>query len=257
MLWWQYQPLLKKILYGGAFISLAAGLTSDNTGIITGVLFFLIFFTFAVLAPNKEIYGTNDKRWIYELTPHFIGRDRKIRLYLSFIGIFLILVAIYFLFQSLIDLNYTLAVVCGIIIIVLFSAWLANNPAYYNNLYITRKLVPLREETTTKEFYEKVKDIQTPFGKALMSFVPNRKEEVAVFRIIDFNWIVFFYCKNEEVRIEALNLDSDNLNLKEANWVILFTQQLANLFSYMENTGHLPDSQDLVKIFKLPYKDEK
>lgn len=257
MFWWRHQSNLRKILFFGGLMSLAAGISAGDRGIVGGTLLFFIFIILGTIIPNKRNITPEEKQWKKEITPHVYGSEKTMRTFLSIVSLILLVVCIFFLFRSLINLKYNLALITGFAAVFCFSSWVYLHPKYYNEIFTLQKIVPLRKPETINQFYEKVKDIPTPFGKPLMGFVEGIKAPVAVYRIIDFNWIVFFYIRNDEINIVARNMNfDDETNLKEADWVILFTQQLADLFSYIQNKQEIPDVNITTKIFKLPYEEK-
>ncbi len=250
MNWWNYQKNFKKILFAGAFISLAAGVSARGSGVIGGVLMFIIFFALGILLPDKRLKTPEEKEWNYLISPHYPKKEKRIHLYLSVVAIFLILVDIYFLFDSLIKNNYILIFVCSILLIILFTSWLLMNPKYYNEVYLTKKIIPIKGKTTTQEFYNRVSGIKTPFGTPLLGFVPGKENVVAVFRLVDIFWAVYYYVENDEIHIQAESLKEENFNPNDVKLVYQFTQDLANLFCFIENTNSLPEVDEIAKIFK-------
>lgn len=253
MLWWNYQSKLKKILYAGSFLSLAVGLTTQKIAIIIGVFSFIVLFLIAAFLPPKK--DSVDKDWYYTITPHFYNKGKKLNIILNIIAVILFTVAFYYLFDSLFYNNYILSIIIGMILSILFFLWLDLNPKYYNEIYVTKKIVPDRNNLTTRALYDLISTVSTPFGEPLLGFVPNFKEEVGVYRIIDIGWIVYFYTKDDFITIEAIALTKEALRSKEANWILLFTQQVADLISFVMNTTEVPDKEIAAKIFKLPYKE--
>lgn len=256
MFWWRHQSNLRKILFIGAFMSLAAGISAGDKGIVGGVLLFVIFLVAGTIIPNKRSKTPEEKQWKKKITPRVYGNERNMRMFLSIVSLGIAIISTFFLFRSLLNLKYNLALITGFAAVFCFSSWVYLHPKYYNEIFTLQKIVPLRKPETIAELYDKVKDIKTPFGQPLMGLVEGLKEPVAVYRIIDFNWIVFFYIRDNEIIIRARNLNTEDVNLKESDWVILFTQQLADLFSYIQNTEELPNTQVLSKIFKLPYIEQ-
>lgn len=253
MFWWRRQTVLKKVFYAGALMSLAAGISAGSKGITGGTLLFIVFLFIALLLPSKPKAKTEqEKAWNYVITPHVPKKNKLMQFIFSVIAIIIALIAVYFLLDFLLKENYAVALICCFVMVASLSSFVYLHPAIYNEFFSRTKIIPLDKKTNTKALFEEVSTIKTTYGTPLMGLVEGIKEPVAVYRIIDYNWIVFFYIKNDEIIIDSRYQSPDEMDMNETDWVLIFIQQLANMFSFIENTGNIPDDKEIAKLFTLP-----
>lgn len=253
MFWWKRQSKVKKVFYAGAALSLAAGVSAGKTAVIPGVFLSLILLFLALLLPNKPTGKTPQEReWNLLITPRVSGKDKVFRTILSIISLIFIFVSVFLLFRSLAAENYAMGLIYGFVLVAALSSWVYLHPTIYNEFFSRTKIIPLLRKTDLKKLYEDVSTIKTPYGTPLMGIIPGVKEPVAVYRIIDLNWIVYFYVHNDEIIIDSQYLGTQEMNMQEVDWVLIFIQQLADMFAFIENTGRMPDDEEIARLFKMP-----
>lgn len=250
MFWWQKQSAFKKAFYIGSLMSLAAGISAGSKGVTGGVVLSIAFLFIALLTPNENKPKTEEeKNWRSVITPRPAKKHKNLIHLLSIFAVILIIASLYFLINSLMNENYAVAIICGTLFVASLSSWVYLHPSVYNDFYLRNKIVPLQKETTTKALFDKVSSIKTPYGVPELSFIEGIKEQVGVYRLIGYNWVVFFYVHNDEIIIDSRYLNTQEISYKEHERVFIFIQQLANMFSFIENTGEVPDDQEIVRLF--------
>lgn len=250
MFWWRRQSTLKKVFYAGSVMSLAAGISGGPKTLLGGVILFILFLVIALLSPSKKKATTpSDKEWNTVITPHIPKKNKSWHILFSVIALILLTVSVFFLITSLNNDNYITALICGLVFIASLSSWVYLHPEVYNDFFSRNKIIPLSRPTTLKQLFNDVSSIKTPYGTPLMGVVEGIKEPVAVYRIIDLNWIVFFYIHGDDIIVDSRYLNTDEIPITETELVFTFIQQLADLFSFIENTGQVPDSKEIARIF--------
>lgn len=251
MFWWKRQSNIKKVFYAGSVMCLAAGISAGREAMIGGVMLSIMFLVVALVLPNKGKSQTpEEKKWKYLITPHISSKDKIYRNIFSIIALLFFFVSVYLLFSALLEQSYALAIIYAMVMFAALSSWVYLHPAVYNDFFMRTKIIPLQRPIKLKKLFEEVSSIRTPYGCPLMGIIPDVKEPVAVYRIIDLNWVVFFYIRNDDIIIDSRYLGTKELNPEEVDWVLVFIQQLADMFSFIENTGEVPDDEDIVRIFK-------
>ncbi len=254
MIWFNCQPFYRKVLLGGAILGFAAGISARGAGIIGGTFLFLLCSILAIFLPRKFKMTKEERQWKKLISPTCNSQEKKLKTLLNVIIAIVFMIVVYFLFQSEVDEKYLLSGVCAIIILIIFTSWCYINPKYFNEIYLNQKIVPLKTDLTLDQLYEKVESLQTPFGTPLIGLVPGLDHRVIVYRIIDLQWIVYFYIDENEIKIMAKRLSKERTESpRETEWIFTFTQQLADLLSFIQNTKREPNDKELVRIFKVPF----
>ncbi len=248
MYWFYNLSLIRKILVACAVICLAAGVSAGGKAITGGVLCFIVFGTLGLLLPNKRA-KKKDKAWLNKVSPHVPEKYRVMNVIFSILSLVILFVGIYFLFGSLLKDAYFAAIVWSFVALAGFSSFVAQNPRLYNEAYAKNKMVPLKKETTIGEFYQKVYKIPTPYGTPLLERPTPEGKPEGIYRIIDYQWVVFFRVRNDQILIRAEPLEGIEPNFTQSKHVFEFLNQLVELFSFIENTGNAPNPEEVHRIF--------